>query len=144
MPRRRDFARPDAVAVFLAQVAEGCNTRWAMQQGYYRNKRYAAALESGRVVIVNACAYRSRNRPDSRHLERLPSVAFMKDWLLNAIGPLAHRGERLVVAWRPGLWRDVLLALGETGVVPTGNPRMPDLTAAQRDAVEAYLQRRNQ
>ena len=139
----RDFARPDAVAVFLAQVAEGCNMRWAMQQGYYQNRRYSAALEAGRVVVVNACAYRSRNRPALGRI-RLPSVAFHEDWLLNVIGPLAHRGERLVVAWRPGLWKDVLRALGEPGVVPAGNPRMPDLTSAQWGAVEAYLRRRNQ
>ena len=58
------------------------------------------------------------------------------------IGPLLRRKERLVVAWRPGLWKMVLQRLGNTaGVVPAGNPHYSDLSGVQLATVQQYLKR---
>ena len=136
----RSFAGHGDIPDFLEQVASGTTIRWAhRREPYYHHKTYSKELWLGRAVVINACAYRSRNRPSLRRIRGLPSVNFIKDWLRQVIAPQVRRGERLIVAWRPGLWKDALDALGQTGVVRDGNPRFPDLSWAQWTAVERHL-----
>jgi hypothetical protein len=68
-----------------------------------------AWLRSGEAAIVNALAYRSpkiSDEADNKAIaERLPSVAFHRDWLASHLLPAANQGQVTVVVKRPALWK---------------------------------------
>ena len=138
----RGFAERGSIADFCAQVASGRTVTWASRQQYYVDRNYYELLREGRAVVVNACAYRSQRTPPARIVKQLPSVQRTQGLLLAALRRLVHRKKRLVVAKRPGFWREFLNELGETGVVRGLGYVNPDLTKIQLGRVQQFLQRR--
>ena len=126
-----EFEPKGSKETYLAQIASP-SKGWTQVSPYYRQKKYGQQLMAGHVAVVNACAYRSpeigRNQTIIGHL---PSIWNTRLWLWRDLLPLAAAGERLIVAWRYGLWverneeRDALQAL--KGVVCT-YPRSPDIS----------------
>ena len=123
---------PDAASIhaYVARVDEPAGADWTSVSRYYDDTNYGHLLASGKAVLVNACAYRSpkiTKEPDNQKMiRRLPSSTFVQKWLLEAILPLARRGERLVVFNRGGQWKRLPKSITAESVIPVRpTPRSP-------------------
>lgn len=76
---------------------------------YYATVNFSHLIESGKVALVNAVAYRSRKiseEPENEDLAvRLPSVAAHRAWLRDKILPEVRKGNRVLVIKRGRLWQ---------------------------------------
>lgn len=134
---------PDAAAVksYLSRVDEPADADWSFVSRYYDKTNYGHFVASGQVVVVNACAYRSprlsEEKSNQAMIRHLPSALFTRQWLMEAVLPLAARGERLVINNRGGQWR-----LGEAakapGVVKDPCPASPYITGEALHAMNRY------
>ncbi|MDP9413812.1 MAG: hypothetical protein M3Q08_06910 [Pseudomonadota bacterium] len=112
---------------------------------YYDNTNYGHLVASGQVVVVNACAYRSpklrEEKANQAMIRHLPSAIFTRRWLLEAVLPLAAKGERLVINNRGGQWR-LGAAANAPGVVKDPCPASPYITGEALKAMNRYLHKR--
>ena len=103
-----EFASPGADEAYLMRVAQPADGDWTFVSEYYDALHYGQYIRSGRIALINACAYRSSNLPTGSPAravaESLPSVAFHRQWLSEALVPAARSGNRVIVANRWGLW----------------------------------------
>lgn len=76
---------------------------------YYDAGNYGQHIASGRLVLVNAIAYRSGKLSDepknAKLAERLPSTLLHRQWLREELVPQALSGDRVIIAHRNGMWR---------------------------------------
>jgi hypothetical protein len=103
-----EFASPGAEEAYLTRVADPAGGDWTFVSKYYDALQYGNFIRSGRVALINACAYRSPNLPKGSPAraiaESLPSVNFHRRWLSEALVPAARSRKRVIVANRWGLW----------------------------------------
>lgn len=136
---------PDAAAFerCLGRIRDPESADWSSVSSYYDRVNYGPLVYRGDAVLINASPYRSPRisaEPDSQRLVRLlPSSAFIRRWLVEAVVPLAARGERLVVVKRPGLWRLPPEVMTAMGVIVDPAPISPQLTAGPWRAVQDFL-----
>lgn len=75
---------------------------------YYGSVNFSHLIESGKVALANAVAYRSRKiskEPENAKLaRRLPSLAVHRSWLRDEVIPDVKKGNRILVIKRGGLW----------------------------------------
>jgi hypothetical protein len=138
-----EFPDEAAIGRYLARVHDPAAADWQTMHQYYHDVNYGALLLDGRAVWVNVCAYRSwkiSDEPVNRRLvERLPSVAHARRWLIEAVLPLAAQGKRLVVAKRPGLWKLPASAKTAPGMILDPAPISPQVTREPWAGIEAFL-----
>ena len=139
-----EFSTDDAVGGYLARVDDPGKSDWSFVSRYYDRTNYGHLVASGKAVVVNACAYRSpkisdKTEADNRSMiKRLPSAIFTRRWLLEAVIPMASKGERLIVANRSGLW-NLGPAINATGIVRDPCPASPLITSTALKAMNEFL-----
>ena len=76
---------------------------------YYGTGNYGQYIASGRLALVNACAYRSGKLSEEgmnrRLAENLPSVQLHRRWLREELIPQALSGTKVIIAHRNRLWK---------------------------------------
>jgi hypothetical protein len=76
---------------------------------YYERVNFGHLIESGRLALVNAVAYRSRKiseEPENLKLaRRLPSLEAHRAWLWEEVMPEVRKRNRFLVVKRGRLWR---------------------------------------
>lgn len=136
---------PDAAAVkaYVERVDDPEDADWSFVSRYYDGTNYGDLVATGKAAFVNACAYRSpklSEEPDNQNLiQRLPSSAFTRRWLLEAVLPLARKGERLIVIKRGGQWKLPSNIVSELGVVKDPAPVSPLITSVPFARMRAFL-----
>jgi len=141
---------PDAASVsaYIARVDDPSGSDWSFVSRYYAETNYGHLIGPGKVVVVNACAYRSPKITDKTEsnnramIKRLPSSIFMRRWLLEAVLPIAAKRERLVVINRGGQWR-LGSAVIAPGVVKDPCPANARITDTALQAMTDFLDRRH-
>ncbi|HAR44086.1 MAG TPA: hypothetical protein DCS07_15880 [Bdellovibrionales bacterium] len=138
-----EFPDEDAVRRYVNRVRSPSEADWSFVSTYYEKVNYGPWLATGRVALINACPYRSPKisvEPENRRLlERLPSTAFTRRWLRDAVLPLADEGKRLVVAKRPGLWNLPPILRQAEGIVFDPVPVSPQITSKPWAIVKEWL-----
>lgn len=140
-----EFPDDSAIEAYVNRVRNPSESDWSFVSRYYDKVSYGRLLSHGSAALINACPYRSpkiSEEPDNRKvLKKLPSVRFTRQWLLDAVLPLAEQGERLVVAKRPGLWSLPPSVRQARGVVFDPAPRSPQITREPWSAVLEKLRK---
>lgn len=138
-----EFPDAESFERYLGRIRDPESADWSSVSPYYDRVNYGPLVYRGDAVWINASPYRSPRisaEPDNQRMVRsLPSSAFIRRWLIDAVVPLAARGERLVVVKRPGLWQlppEVTMAMG---VIVDPAPISPQLTSAPWSAVQDFL-----
>lgn len=138
-----EFPDAEAFERYLGRIRDPESADWSAVSPYYDRVNYGPLVYRGDAVWVNASPYRSPRisaEPDNRRLVRLlPTSAFIRQWLIDAVLPLAARGERLVVVKRPGLWRLPPEVRTARGVIVDPAPIHPRLTSRPWNAVQDFL-----
>nr|WP_086494252.1 hypothetical protein [Novosphingobium panipatense] len=137
---------PDAASVsaYTSRVDDPSGSNWSSVSRYYNDTNYGHLVASGRAVVVNACAYRSPRISDKKEadnrvmIKRLPSSIMMRRWLLEAILPIAAKGDRLIVNNRGQHWR-LGHAAAAPGIVKDPCPANPRITSAALSAMNDFL-----
>ena len=139
----KEFATPAAEARYVHRLSHPTKVDWAEVAPYYSNVNYAQYLTSRKVALVNACAYRSRKiseEPTNRRAIRLlPSAAFNLRWLIEEILPDAHRGARIIVGKRHGLWNLPDEVKTSPGFLADPAPVSPHLSGVVLSRISALL-----
>jgi hypothetical protein len=111
---------------------------------YYTQHAVFPWVQEGKVVIVNAVAYRSpqlRAKPENKWLQtQLPSAIAHRQWLQEEVLPAAARGARLVVAHRCRLWDfSKRKAAGLANVYHSLNPVSPYLSKPMIEKIRSWM-----
>jgi hypothetical protein len=137
-----EFPDADAIEAYTARVDDPSGSDWSFVSRYYDRTNYGDLVATRRAVVVNACAYRSpkiSEEPENqRIIPKLPSSIFMRQWLLEAVMPLAARGERLIINNRGKHWR-LGAAANAPGVVRDPCPASPLITGAALTSMKRFL-----
>lgn len=138
-----EFPDQGAINSYLDRVRNPDTSDWSGMAQYYHGVNYGSLLLDGRAAWINACAYRSprlSQEPQNRRLIKvLPSAQFTRQWLLEAVVPLAKHGERLVVAKRFGQWKLPPELKESPGIVFDPAPVSPQVTSKPWAAVMDFL-----
>ncbi|WP_161808751.1 hypothetical protein [Tsuneonella troitsensis] len=140
---------PDAASVsaYIARVDDPSGSDWSFVSRYYDRTNYGHLVAAGKAVVVNACAYRSpklSEEADNRAvIKRLPSSVITRRWLLEAVLPLAARGERLIVVKRGGQWKLPKTISTAPGVTVDPAPVSSQITGVPFAQVTAFLANRS-
>ncbi len=138
-----EFPSDEAVADYVSRVDDPSAADWTFVSCYYDSTNYGNFLADRRAVLVNACAYRSpklSQEPDNRAImRRLPSVAFTRRWLLEAVLPRAEKGERLIIAKRHGQWKLPPSFFEAVGVAVDRAPVSPQITGDAYTRMMSFL-----
>lgn len=139
----QEFPDAEAFERYLERIRDPESADWSNVSPYYDRVNYGPLVYRGDAVWLNASPYRSPRisaEPDNQRLvELLPSSAFIRRWLIDAVMPLADCGERLVVVKRPGLWQLPREVRTATGVIVDPAPISPQLTSGPWTAVQDFL-----
>jgi hypothetical protein len=104
-----EFARPEDAVEFIEYLRGERQAFPSSLGSYYIASPFEPWLSGGKVVLVNAVAYRSPNLSQEplnrRTAEMLPSVAAHRHWLHTELLAEASEGKRLVVAHRYRIWQ---------------------------------------
>jgi hypothetical protein len=104
-----EFPDEASVSAYVARVDDPSMSDWSFVSRYYDRTNYGHLVASKKAVVVNACAYRSpklsEEAANRATIKRLPSAIFTRRWLLEAVLPMAAKGERLIVVKRGGQWK---------------------------------------
>ncbi|WP_156460698.1 hypothetical protein [Sphingomonas sp. Leaf339] len=139
-----EFPDAPSVSAYTARVDDPSGSDWSFVSRYYNDTNYGHLVASGKVVVVNACAYRSprisdKNEADNRAMiKRLPSSIMMRRWLLEAILPIAAKGHRLIINNRGQHWR-LGHAAPAPGIVRDPCPASPRITSTALSAMNDFL-----
>lgn len=135
-----EFPSQDIIEAYVARVHDPRAASWDFVSEYYHTTNYGAALAEGRAALVNASPYRSKKiseEPENRALiENLPSTRFNRNWLREAIFPLAATGSVRVAAKRYGLWKMTPEEKSAPGIYVDTAPVSPRLTSAALAALQ--------
>lgn len=138
-----EFSNDKAVAAYIARVDDPSRADWTFVSRYYDRTNYGHLVASREAAVVNACAYRSpklsEERDNQRMIRRLPSATFTRRWLLEAVLPMAEKGERLIVAKRGGQWKLPANFSSSRGVAVDPAPVSPQITSAPFARMMAFL-----
>jgi hypothetical protein len=138
-----EFPDAEAFERYLGRIRDPESADWSNVSPYYDRVNYGPLVYRGDAVWVNASPYRSPRisaEPDNQRLVGLlPTSAFIRRWVFEAVLPLAAHGERLVVVKRPGLWRLPQEVKTAMGVIVDPAPISPQLTSAPWNAVQDFL-----
>lgn len=138
-----EFADAEAFERYLSRIRDPESADWSNVSPYYDRVNYGPLVYRGEAVWINASPYRSpriSSEPDNKRLIKLlPSSASIRRWLIEAVVPLAARGERLVVVKRPGLWDLPPEVRAGKGVIIDPAPISPQLTSGPWAAVQDFL-----
>lgn len=141
----KEFPDQAAIDRYLDRVRNPATADWSEMAKYYHGTNYGLLLLNGNAVWINACAYRSSKlsqEPENRRLiSKLPSAHFTRRWLLEAVMPLAERGERLVVAKRFGQWKLPPELKGAPGIVFDPAPVSPQITSKPWAVIQDFITR---
>jgi hypothetical protein len=103
-----EFVTDESVARFMAKLHSSAAYN-PLEFGDYWQEPIASLVSSGRLSIVNACAYRSVSIAEEPRNQRvcdfLPSVHTHRKWLVTELAPQSRAGLRLVIVHRWKLWR---------------------------------------
>lgn len=140
---------PDAASVsaYTGRVDDPSGSDWSFVSRYYNDTNYGHLVATGKVVVVNACAYRSPKISDKKEannramIKRLPSSIMMRRWLLEAVLPVAAKGDRLIINNRGQHWR-LGHAADAPGIVRDPCPASPRITSTAFSAMNAFLTER--
>lgn len=139
----KEFPDAEAFERYLGRIRDPEGADWSNVSPYYDRVNYGPLVYRGDAAWINASPYRSprisAERDNQRLVRSLPSSVFLRRWLLEAVVPLAARGERLVVVKRPGLWRLPPEVRTAPGVLVDPAPISPQLTSAPWNAVQGFL-----
>lgn len=142
-----EFAVETAISSFMDRIRNPASSDWSNVAPYYDKVNYGPLIARGEAVLVNASPYRSpriSEEPDNRRVvATLPSSVLIRRWLLEALLPLAERGERLIVLKRPGLWQLTDRVRMSPGVHVDPAPISPRITSTAWDATQDFLVRRS-
>lgn len=104
----REFSKVGSVERYIDRLNHPDTASWWEVAPYYDSVNYGHLLTSGKVALVNACAYRSRKiseeSENKRAIKSLPSAVFTRSWLLEQVLPQVRSGDRMIVGKRHGLW----------------------------------------
>lgn len=138
-----EFPDREAFERYLGRIRDPEGADWSNVSPYYDRVNYGPLVYRGDAVWVNASPYRSPRisaEPDNlRLVTLLPTSVFIRRWLIDAVVPLAARGQRLIVVKRPGLWRLPPEVRTATGVIVDPAPRSPHLASSPWEAVREFL-----
>lgn len=138
-----EFPDPHAFERYLGRIRDPEGADWSTVSPYYDEVNYGPLVYRGDAVWVNASPYRSPRISAEPHNKRLvgllPSSAFIRRWVVEAVLPVAARGERLVVVKRPGLWGFPPEVRTAPGVVVDPAPISKHLTSGPWAAVQDFL-----
>jgi hypothetical protein len=139
-----EFSNEGAEAHYIHRLSNPKTADWAEVAPYYSGVNYAQYLTSRKVALVNACAYRSRKiseEPANRRAVRtLPSAAFNRRWLIEEVLPDAHRGARIIVGKRHGLWDLPEEVRSSPGFVADPAPVSPHLSRVVLSQITKLLE----
>lgn len=138
-----EFPDEAAVKAYLDRVDDPESADWSFVSRYYDDTNYGHLIASGRAALVNGSAYRSprlSEEPENEKLiQRLPSSVIVRRWLLEAVLPLARKGERLIVIKRGGQWKLPGNITSEPGVTKDPAPVSPLITSKPYAVMTAFL-----
>lgn len=138
-----EFPDGDAVSAYVARVDDPSASDWSFVSRYYDRTNYGHLVASGKAVVVNACAYRSPKLSEESAnraiIKRLPSAIFTRRWLLEAVLPMAAKGERLIVVKRGGQWKLPSTFSTAPGVTVDPAPVSPQITGVPFARVTSFL-----
>lgn len=141
-----EFPDDDACSSYVDRVDRPEGADWSFVSRYYNDTNYGHLVASGRVVVVNACAYRSRKiseeSDNQKMIPRLPSCIFTRRWLLEAALPMAKNGKRLIVVNRGGHWHLPANFSSQTGVTKDPAPVSPRITSTALQRMSEFLDHR--
>lgn len=110
----------------------------------YNNRGFGQWAREGKVVLVNAVAYRSENlstEPENQRISsRLPSFLLHKRWVTEEVIPQAQAGRRFLIVHRNGAWR-LNRALACETIIFSPNPRSPYPAKSVSSAAGSWLER---
>lgn len=93
---------------YLNRIDNAGAADWTGISNYYEKEKYWPLIHSGKLAILNVCAYRSpmlSEEPENqRMISIIPSCLFARKWMVKTLVPAAERGDRLIVAKRCGQW----------------------------------------
>lgn len=142
-----EFADETVISSFMNRIRNPASSDWSNVGPYYDEVNYGPLIARGEAVLVNASPYRSpkiSEEPGNRRVvATLPSSVFIRRWLLEALLPLAKRGERLIVVKRPGLWQLTDRVKMSPGVHVDPAPISSHITSTAWDATQDFLERRS-
>ncbi|WP_380872309.1 hypothetical protein ACFB49_32560 [Sphingomonas sp. DBB INV C78] len=140
-----EFSDEAAIKAYVARIDDPSHADWSFVSRYYDDTNYGHLIGPGKVVVVNACTYRSprlsQEKENQRMIPRLPSSIFIRRWLLDAVFPLAKQGDRLIINNRGQHWR-LGPAATATGVVRDPCPASPLITSNAFSAMNDFLANR--
>lgn len=142
-----EFSAPGANAAHLTRISHPESADWRAMAAYYiRETNFGGFILNGQAVVVNGCTYRSpkwsSERENQRFARKLPSSAFLRQWLEKELVPATARGDRLVIAWR---WNSWLLTAGQfesSHFRYSSAPVSSSLTANMIGVMQDHLRRR--
>jgi len=138
-----EFPNAASINAYIRRVDEPDGADWSFVSRYYNGTNYGHLVASGRAAMVNACAYRSPKLSEEPENQRvivsLPSSIFTRRWLLEAVLPMARKGERLIVIKRGGQWKLPPTIASEPGVTRDPAPVSPQITSVPFAAITAFL-----
>lgn len=139
-----EFPDKEAVDAYIERVRMPSSSDWSFVSKYYHGVNYGHLLAQGKAALINASPYRSRKiseEPENKKLIRnLPSTKFNRQWLLEALIPLAESGRKLVIAKRPGLWNLPPEIREKKVVVFDPAPVSPNITSNPFSKIKNWLQ----
>jgi hypothetical protein len=139
----KEFPNAGTEAHYVHRLSNPKTADWAEVAPYYTDVNYAQYLVSRKVALVNACAYRSKKisqePANSRVIATLPSAMFNRRWLIETVLPDAHRGARIIVGKRHGLWNLPEEIKNSPGFVADPAPISPHLSRAVLDRIAPLL-----
>lgn len=139
-----EFPNEDAVRVFRDCLHGKRATLPPLLSTYYTSGRRGKLIREGKAVVVNAVPYRSpalseedRNSELAHHLV---SLQVHRRWLVEELLPQARRGDRYVIAHRPGWWMLTAGHAAASVVVCAGaEPLRKYLSRARLSHAETWL-----
>jgi hypothetical protein len=138
-----EFPSQEAIQRYLHRVDQPCGADWPNVSPYYSGTNYGDLIGNGQAVLVNLCPYRSPKisaEPENRKaIRKLPSAEKARHWLLESVLPRAQKGEMLIIAKRPGLWRLPAEIYHSPFVVRDPAPVSPSITGGAWTAVRDFL-----
>jgi len=138
-----EFPSAASVKDYIARVDDPSHADWSFVSRYYDRTNYGHLVASGDAVVVNACAYRSpklSEESDNRAMiKRMPSAIFTRRWLLEAVLPMAAKGERLIVAKRSGQWKLPPMFATAEGVAVDPAPVSQQITSVPFARMKSFL-----
>lgn len=143
-----EFPDDNAIQAYLNRVRDPSSSDWSPMASYYYGVNYGPYLLDGRAAWINACAYRSpqlsKEPKNKKLIPHLPSARFTRKWLLEAVLPMAERGDRLIVAKRFGPWNLPKGFRDRTGVTFDPAPVSMQVTSKPWSEVRKFLGRMSQ